>query len=111
MRAAKVCTEPTCPNTQPCPDHQRRAWTQSHRRARLRKGSGHRQQKLRRFVLARDRYTCHRCGKTFAPSDLVNDHVVPLGEGGADNVENMAACCKRCHRDKTAEEAARARAA
>jgi 5-methylcytosine-specific restriction protein A len=39
------------------------------------------------------------------------DHVVPLGEGGADEDWNLASIhAEPCHREKTAAEARRARA-
>jgi 5-methylcytosine-specific restriction protein A len=106
-RAAKVCTDPSCPNLQPCPVHERRPWAGSRRRERLRIRSGSRQQKLRTFVLHRDDFTCHRCGQRFEEDQLVNDHLIPLAEGGADDVENMAPICLSCDREKTAEEARR----
>lgn len=114
-RARKACPEPNCAELQPCPLHERKPWQDSTRRSRLRSGSGHRQQKLRQFVLHRDDHRCHVCGQEFPPELLVNDHVIPLAEGGADDVTNMAPCCtglgsNRCHDDKTADEAKRGRA-
>jgi 5-methylcytosine-specific restriction endonuclease McrA len=113
-RASKICSAPGCPNFQPCPDHERKPWEGSRRRERLEKPSGHRQQKLRRFVLHRDDFRCHVCREQFAPAQLVNDHVVPVSEGGADDVGNMAPCCtgegtNRCHDKKSADEARRGR--
>jgi len=109
-RASKDCSDPNCPNPQPCPDHKRKPWQGSRRTERLRKRSGSRQQKLRRFVLARDELTCHVCGCQFLEAQLINDHVIPLSEGGADDVTNMAACCIPDHDAKTQAEARSARA-
>lgn len=114
-RAAKACSHADCPNVQPCPIHQRKPWEGSHRRERLRKPSGHRQSKLRRHVLHRDDFRCHVCGKQYEPEQLINDHVIPVAEGGADDVTNMAPCCTgegtdHCHDTKTQEEARRGRA-
>jgi 5-methylcytosine-specific restriction protein A len=109
MRAAKACSSPGCPNLQPCVDHERKPWESSRRRENLRNRSGSRQQKLRQFVLHRDEYRCHICGEQHLAAELVNDHVIPLSEGGADDIENMAACCIPCHDAKTQEEARRAR--
>lgn len=62
----------------------------------------------------RDDFTCHVCGKQYSAEQLVNDHVLPVAEGGADDVTNMAPCCtgpstSGCHEAKTAEEARRGR--
>ena len=108
-RARKVCSAPHCPELQPCPVHGRKPWEGSTRRDNLRKRSGSRQQKLRRFVLARDENTCHVCGHEFPDDQLVADHVIPLAEGGEDHVDNLAPCCLEDHRKKTAEEARRGR--
>jgi 5-methylcytosine-specific restriction endonuclease McrA len=51
---------------------------------------------------------CHVCGG--GDSDQV-DHVIPLEEGGPDTDENKRPIhAVPCHREKTAAEAARARA-
>jgi 5-methylcytosine-specific restriction endonuclease McrA len=114
MRAAKACSSPGCPNLQPCATHTRKPWESSRRREGLRTRSGSRQQKLRRFVLHRDGFRCHRCREVYSAEQLVCDHVIPIAEGGADDVTNMAPCCEgegtnRCHEAKTQEEARRAR--
>jgi 5-methylcytosine-specific restriction protein A len=70
--------------------------------------SGSREQKRARYVMLRDRGVCHVCGRPLA--DQV-DHVTPLGEGGADDVTNLAPIHARpCHAAKTQAEARRARA-
>ena len=50
--------------------------------------------RARRYVLARDAYTCHSCG---GPGNEV-DHVVGLVEGGPPfSPSNLVAACKRCN--------------
>lgn len=60
-------------------------------------------------VMARDHYECqarlHGC--TIIANEV--DHVVPVFEGGQDELENLRAICSSCHRKKTAGEATRAR--
>lgn len=105
-RAPKDCSDPSCTNTKPCPIHDK-PWAGSSRRDRLRSRSGGRQQKLSRFVIARDEGRCHVCGDYGADE---TDHVVPLAEGGPDDVSNMKAIhSKPCHVEKTQREAQRAR--
>lgn len=106
-RPAKVCTEPGCPNVQPCPSHRREPWAHSNRRAGVTL-SGSAQQKRTHRILRRDGGICHVCHQ---PGADQADHVVPIGEGGADDEANLAAIHSRpCHQRKTADEAARARA-
>ena len=55
--------------------------------------------KIRLQVLRRDAYTCAYCGDV---ADQV-DHVYPKSKGGADELDNLVAACKRCNyakRDK-----------
>jgi 5-methylcytosine-specific restriction endonuclease McrA len=58
--------------------------------------------------MLRDEGRCHVCGEY--GSDEV-DHVIPLSEGGADDMDNRAPIHSTpCHERKTAEEARRVRA-
>jgi 5-methylcytosine-specific restriction enzyme A len=105
-RAAKVCADPHCPNSQPCPDHPLKAWAgQTGRRNRMRSGS--KEQRLNRAVMDLNEGRCHVCGLLGA--DQV-DHVIPLAEGGSDGMENRRPIhSEPCHRIKTSEEAKRGR--
>jgi hypothetical protein len=49
---------------------------------------------LRAQVLERDKYTCQYCGEVGHQAD----HVLPRLHGGADDLENLVACCGRCNR-------------
>jgi 5-methylcytosine-specific restriction protein A len=55
------------------------------------------------IILRRDRRTCYLCG---APATEA-DHVVPIAEGGANDLSNGRAVCASCHASKSAEEQAR----
>jgi 5-methylcytosine-specific restriction endonuclease McrA len=48
---------------------------------------------VRRYVLARDGYTCHYCG--VPATDL--DHIMPWGQGGSHDPHNLVTCCTRCN--------------
>jgi 5-methylcytosine-specific restriction protein A len=39
-----------------------------------------------------------------------DDHVIPLAEGGSDDLSNHAGACESCHDKKMQQEAARGRA-
>lgn len=96
--APKICSEPGCPNLQPCPDHRKVAWQGSTRRRRLPRGW----EKLRRFVLNRDPI-CRICGQAVSTEC---DHVIPSDDHSLDNLQGV---CSPCHRIKTQKEAQEAR--
>lgn len=103
MRAKKICSHPNCFELQPCPEHKRKAWEGHKRNTKL---SGWEQQKRAKYVLLKHDTICHVCGN---PGANEADHVIPLGEGGADNSANMRPIhAVPCHRDKTHAEAQRA---
>jgi 5-methylcytosine-specific restriction enzyme A len=43
---------------------------------------------------------CHYCSKTFAPSELTMDHIIPLARGGRSEKFNLVPCCKACNTNK-----------
>lgn len=53
-----------------------------------------------RIILRRDRRTCYRCGAEATEAD----HVVPIAEGGANDLSNGRAICAPCHTEKSNEE-------
>jgi len=50
---------------------------------------------VREEVLRRAENRCERCGRT--KGRLTMHHIMPRSEGGGDNVENLAALCRKCH--------------
>jgi 5-methylcytosine-specific restriction protein A len=90
-----------------CSEHKPKPWATSTRKARVTL-SGSAEQARAKRILERYLHCCHWCGK--AGADEV-DHVVALGEGGADEEWNLAPIHAECHREKTRREAARARGA
>ena len=57
-------------------------------------------------ILARDEFTCLKCGQPYPEYNLEVDHIIPLHQGGPDNASNLQTLCKACHAAKTASEAA-----
>lgn len=53
---------------------------------------------LREKVMERDGRRCCVCGSTTV---LQVDHVLPLGEGGANTYRNLWTLCRECHAVKT----------
>lgn len=59
-------------------------------------------EKVRRFVLQRDGYTCTYCGKQgLTGKDATADHVIPKDAGGTDDPSNLVAACRRCNGSKS----------
>lgn len=59
--------------------------------------------KLRFDVFKRDEFRCVYCGAT--PSETVVlecDHVVPVSDGGATDIDNLVTACFTCNRGKSA---------
>lgn len=55
---------------------------------------------IRKKVLARDNYTCTKCGLKLgrtAPGKLHVDHIVPVGRGGSHSKGNLRTLCTTCH--------------
>ena len=40
---------------------------------------------------------CEKCGKRKSKSSLDVHHIIPLGDGGINEFDNLIALCKRCH--------------
>lgn len=56
---------------------------------------------LRWAVLKRDKFTCVYCGLVAgAGVQLSIDHVVPLCDGGTNDIENLATACRECNTGK-----------
>jgi hypothetical protein len=56
--------------------------------------------KLRFEVLKRDCFKCRYCGKTAEEARLHVDHVMPVADGGADDIMNLVAACESCNLGK-----------
>ncbi len=53
---------------------------------------------------------CRACAAAgLVSSAVLVDHVIAKADGGTDEMSNLQPLCDRCHREKTAAEAARGR--
>ena len=53
-------------------------------------------------VFRRDAFTCRYCGRKSPDAILEVDHVIPLSEGGGDQLDNLTTSCSDCNRGKAA---------
>lgn len=61
---------------------------------------------LRKKILARDNYTCQKCGNSIQnePNLLLEiDHKIPLSKGGLTTEQNLQVLCWKCNRSKGAK--------
>lgn len=53
---------------------------------------------LRETVFERDGYACTYCGST---ENLACDHIVPLIQGGSNDLDNLTTACRSCNSSKS----------
>ncbi len=51
----------------------------------------------RLYVFDRDHHTCQKCGTT---EKLTIDHIIPLAEGGSNDLSNLHTLCQSCNSRK-----------
>jgi len=56
---------------------------------------------VRKYVLERDNYQCRSCGKTAAEAKLQVDHIIPVAQGGVDDISNFQTLCQACNQKKS----------
>ena len=55
---------------------------------------------LRHEVFQRDGYRCRECGATNCETSLEVDHIIPVSQGGTDELGNLQTLCCMCNRAK-----------
>ena len=58
--------------------------------------------KTRYEILKRDSFTCQYCGKMAPEVILEVDHIIPVAEGGDNDLCNLITSCRDCNRGKGA---------
>lgn len=56
---------------------------------------------LRVQVLTRDRFKCRMCGRSRDEVSLEVDHIIPVSQGGTDELQNLATLCRDCNAGKS----------
>ena len=111
-RAPRKCNHDGCETrgtTTYCPVHTPMNWGSSKHPGSTRASRIKRDMVLKRDPICRcpGGACCSPTGCTRASTD--DDHLVPIGRGGSDDMSNHAGKCARCHKAKTTREAADAR--
>lgn len=57
---------------------------------------------LRYEILKRDSFTCQYCGRMAPDVILEVDHIIPVAEGGENEIFNLITSCRDCNRGKGA---------
>lgn len=104
----RVCSEPGCPaltiTGRRCPKHASKPW------AGARTVVSRAWAVTKRNVLLRDRYRCQPCKRAGKRTRAhTADHIIPVAEGGSEDLSNLEAICNPCHDTKSKEEARRGR--
>lgn len=53
-------------------------------------------------IFSRDGYQCRYCGRQSDVVELVIDHVIPVAQGGTNDIENLITACTDCNAGKAA---------
>ncbi len=56
---------------------------------------------IRHEVFVRDNYTCIECGATNKQTRLHVDHILPVAQGGTDEMSNLQTLCEACNLAKS----------
>ena len=57
--------------------------------------------RLRHEVFKRDNFICVECGKSKEETILHCDHIIPVSQGGTDELDNLQTLCQACNLAKT----------
>lgn len=55
---------------------------------------------VREYVFQRDGFRCRGCAKSPPEVQLQIDHIIPIAQGGSNDISNLQTLCKTCNRRK-----------
>lgn len=53
--------------------------------------------KIRKVIYERDNYTCQKCGKMCEGKEIQCHHIMPVRNGGSNELNNLITLCNKCH--------------
>ena len=80
-----------------CNDENYLSWIKNKRNRKKRDAEGSHTFGEWETLKAQYNWTCPCCHKSEPEIKLTEDHIVPLSEGGSDNIENIQPLCKSCN--------------
>ena len=57
-------------------------------------------QNVKKFVAANQKWSCNHCQHVLDASHEI-DHIIPIYQGGTNDIGNLQALCRNCHGKKT----------
>jgi 5-methylcytosine-specific restriction endonuclease McrA len=60
-------------------------------------------ERIRKVVAASQQWRCHDCNELLSASFEV-DHVLPVSQGGTNDLSNLNALCRNCHGERTSRQ-------
>ena len=80
-------------------------WYQFGNKKRVSNGNGKKRnaitKSIRHEVFKRDKYKCVECGVTKKDATLHIDHIIPISDGGSDELDNLQTLCEACNLSKS----------
>ena len=59
---------------------------------------------VKKYVFDRNSYQCQSCHKIdLSAKNLQIDHIIPLKQGGTNDISNLQTLCAKCNREKSAK--------
>jgi len=55
---------------------------------------------VRHYVFQRNNYQCQSCGKTKQETALEIDHIIPIANGGSNDMSKLQTLCHTCNKRK-----------
>ena len=60
-------------------------------------------QNVKKFVAANQKWSCNHC-QQLLDSTYAIDHIIPVYQGGSNEMSNLQALCRNCHGKKTLDD-------
>ncbi|NJO85681.1 MAG: HNH endonuclease [Synechococcaceae cyanobacterium RM1_1_27] len=55
---------------------------------------------VRGYIFTRDKHQCQGCGKRDPKPNIQIDHIIPVAQGGSNDISNLQTLCRQCNQQK-----------